>query len=121
MYLPFQDAQFIPIQLQAGNYAFADSTVPKVDGIAAKGKDGNIWLALTNIDPNNAADISAKVPGIVIKGATGKVLTAARVDAVNSFDSPETVSAQPASVRAENGKLTLHLLPKSVTVMVIDQ
>ena len=120
MYVPFQDAKFLPIDLAVGDYKFADLTVPQVDAIAAQAKDGRVWVALTNLDPNRAADVTTGLPGSSARSAVGEVLTADRVDAVNSFDKPNAVSPRPLTSQAASGKLVLHLPPESVTVVHLE-
>lgn len=117
MYVPFQDAQLIPVKLQAGEYRLGDITLPQVDGIAARGKDGRVWLALTNLDPNREVIVGAQVQGIVAKRAEGRVLTAPKVDSVNTFETPSTVVPRPFRANAKDGALDLKLPPKSVTVV----
>ena len=121
MYVPFQDATFLPIAFNGGTYTFDAITLPRVDAIAARGKDGKVWLALTNVDPNNPAEITASVPGIVASSAVGQVLTAARVDAVNTFAAHRTVEPKPLCVTAEGGNLVLRLPPHSLTVVQLVQ
>jgi alpha-N-arabinofuranosidase len=120
MYVPFQDAQSIPLKLQAGEYTFGDTILPRVDGVAARGKDGKVWLALTNVDPNRPAVIDADVTGVSPRSAVGEVLTAERVDTVNTFEHPNAVIPKPVSVQAAGGKLRLRLPPKSVTVVRLE-
>jgi alpha-L-arabinofuranosidase len=119
MYVPFQDAQVLPVTLDAGQYTFGADSLPKVDAIAARGKDGKVWLALTNLDANNAADITASLPGIAAHSAQGEVLTAARVDSINTFEAPTSVAPRPYSASASGDSLALHLLPHSVTVVQV--
>ena len=49
--------------MRPGEYKFDKITLPKVDAIAAKGKDGKVWLALINLDPNNACDVHRQHAG----------------------------------------------------------
>lgn len=121
MYVPFQDAAFVPVTFEAGAYKFGDTTLPRVDAIAAKDANGKLWLALTNVDPNTAAEIDVKLAGVTAKGASGETLTAARVDSVNTFDAPNTVVPKAISAKALGGKLTVRLEPKSVTVVSVEQ
>jgi alpha-N-arabinofuranosidase len=120
MYVPFQDAQLLPITFNAGTYTFGKITLPKVDAIAARGKDGKVWLALTNLDPNNPVDITTHEAGITAGKAIGEVLTADRVDAINTFDAPHTVAPRSFSAAAAAGGLVLHLPPHSVTVVHLE-
>jgi len=121
MYVPFQDAHFIPVELQHGEYRHDEISTPQVDGIAAKGKDGHIYLALVNIDPNKSVTVKPSLKGITIKSVTGQVLTAPAVDSINSFDAPEHVKPQPFSAAVNDHGLALDLPAKSITVLRIDQ
>jgi alpha-L-arabinofuranosidase len=119
MYVPFQDSTFVPVAFDAGTYRDGDITLPRVDAIAAKAKDGKLWLEITNVDPNQPAKIDLNVAGINAKSAAGETLTAPKVDSINTFDAPNTVVPKTISARAQAGKLTLKLEPKSVTVVSI--
>jgi alpha-L-arabinofuranosidase len=120
MYVPFQDAVLLPVAFDAGTYRFADQTLPRLDAVAARGRDGAVWLALTNVDPNAPIDIDLAAQGIAAKAAAGEVLTAAKVDAVNTFDAPDAVSPRPVRFTSAGGKLALRLPPKSVTVVRLE-
>jgi len=117
MYVPFQDATFIPVTFNAGTYTNGDVILPRVDVIAAKDASGKLWLALTNVDPNNIVEIEANIPGSRANTASGETLTAAKVDSVNTFDAPNTVTPKPITAKLQNDKLTIKLDPKSVTVV----
>lgn len=119
MYVPFQNATRLPIDFDAGTYSFGDVRVPRIDAIAARGTDGKLWIALTNVDPSKPAEIDAQIAGIRVGAASGTVLTADRVDAINSFDKPDTVVPRPISARVNGGRLQVTLPPKSVTVLSV--
>ena len=51
-------------------------TLPRVDAIAAKDAAGTLWLALTNVDPAQPAEISVRLAGLRSTTATGETLTA---------------------------------------------
>jgi alpha-N-arabinofuranosidase len=121
MYLPFQDATFVPATFDAGTYRHGDISLPQVDAIATKDKAGKLWLAITNLDPNQPVEIEATLAGSAVKSATGETLTAPKVDSVNTFDAPNTVMPKAISAKAQNGKLALTLEPKSVTVISLEQ
>jgi alpha-N-arabinofuranosidase len=116
MYLPFQDASFVPVQFDAGTYKHGAFSTPRVDAVAARGKDGKLWLALTNVDPNAPAEFVIADA----RGASGQLLTAAKVDSVNSFDAPDAVKPQPFRAVARGGKLTISLPAKSVAVVGVE-
>jgi alpha-L-arabinofuranosidase len=120
MYVPFQDATFVPVSFSGGFYTHRDVALPRLDAIAAKDATGKLHVAITNVDPNAAADVELSVAGIRAKAAAGETLTAPKVDSVNSFDAPGTVVPRPVSATARDGKITLRLEPKSVTVIAVE-
>jgi alpha-L-arabinofuranosidase len=120
MYVPFQDAAFVPVTFDAGTYTQGDVTLPRVDAIAAKDTTGKLWLAVLNIDPNQIAEIEVSVAGATTKLAKGETLTAPKVDSVNTFGSPNAVVPKPITVNVQAGKLVLRLDPKSVSVVSVE-
>ena len=121
MYVPFQDAVFVPVSFSAGTYTHGDITLPRVDAIAAKGKDGKLWIEVTNVDPNEAVEVELNITGLAAKSASGETITAPKVDSVNTFDAPRAVVPKPIAAKVQGGKLVLKLEPKSVTVVAVDQ
>jgi alpha-N-arabinofuranosidase len=117
MYVPFQDATSLSVQLDAGRYVHGAANLPRIDAIAARGRDGKIWLAVVNLDPSRPAEISPDIDGTAVHVAHGEVLTAARVDAVNTFDAPNTVVPAAIEARGIRGKLSITLPAKSVSVL----
>ena len=120
MYVPFQDATFLPVAFDARTYTQGDIKLPRVDAIAAKDKTGKLWLEVTNVDPNRAAEIEVGLTGVVATSTAGETLTAPKVDSVNAFDAPHTVVPRPISAKAQGGKFILKLEPKSVTVVAVE-
>jgi len=121
LYLPFQDATFVPVAFDAGTYSQGNVTLPRVDAIAARDTAGTLWVAITNLDPGRPARVKASFAGIRARSAEGDVLTAPRIDSVNSFDKPDTVSPRRYSARASgNDGLTLDIPAKSIMVVRIE-
>ena len=117
MYVPFQDATFVPVTFDAGRYTHGAITLPRLDAIAARDASGTLWLALTNVDPHRPVEIATTLAGITPRSAAGETLTAAAIDSVNTFDAPETVAPKPAQVKLDGQRVLLTLAPKSVTVV----
>ena len=120
MYVPFQDATFVPVDFDGGFYTHGRIALPRVDAITAKDKAGKLWLAFTNVDPNQPAEIEANLAGITAKSAVGQTLSAPQVDSVNTFEAPQAVTPRPVSAKVQGGKLALRLEPKSVTVVSVE-
>ncbi|PIB93271.1 alpha-N-arabinofuranosidase [Caulobacter sp. FWC2] len=120
MYLPFQDATFAPVSFDAGTYTQGDITLPRIDAIAARDTQGKLWLAVSNLDPVKSASIRADIAGVKAASATGQVMTAPRVDSINTFDAPNAVAPKPYTAKAGAGGLVLQAPPKSIMVIRLD-
>jgi alpha-N-arabinofuranosidase len=119
MYVPFQDATFVPVSIDAGWYTHGAVALPRMDAIAARDAAGTLWLALTNLDPNRPADLAVRLAGIKASTATGETLTAPAVDSVNTFAAPKVVTPKPIAGTIQGDRLSLTLEPKSVTVVSV--
>lgn len=120
LYLPFQDATFVPVSFNGEVYTHGEISLPRLDAIAARDTSGKLWLEITNLDPNQSTNIEVAVAGLTPKKAIGQTLTASTVDSVNTFELPNTVVPKPVSAKVDGGMLSLKLEPKSVTVISIE-
>ena len=121
MYAPFQGAASLPLTLQNNpQYAADGVSIPEISASAARGADGKLYLALVNTNPGQAAEVAVNIPGQAIKAAKGQVLTAAVMDAHNTFQSPQAVKPAPLSATAVDGKLTVHVPAKAVIVVAVE-
>jgi alpha-N-arabinofuranosidase len=120
LYVPFQDATFLPVKFDAGTYRHGDVEVPRVDAIAAKGTDGKVWVSLTNLDPARAVTIDLQAAGVKATRARGETLSAPQFNSVNTFEAPETVKPKAVDVKARGGKMSVKLAPASVTVVALE-
>ena len=120
MYVPFQDATSVPLSFDPGAYTYGDIHLPRVDAIAARSEKGELWLAVTNIDPAHSLSLEIALDrGGSVTAASGETLAAPRIDSVNTFEAPTTVRSRPLATKASGGKLTLSLPPASVTVLTL--
>ena len=120
MYLPFQDATFVPVGFDAGSYVQGEISLPRLDSIAARDAAGKLWLAVTNLDPGRSVEVELNLVGATARSALGETHRA-RVDSVNSFEAPEAVVPKPLSAEVRGGKLVLKLEPKSVSVVSLER
>ncbi len=120
MYVPFQDATSVPLDFDPGTYAHGDVQLPRLDAIAARDKNGKLWLAVTNIDAVRPARIEIVTDGQHVSAASGQILSAPHLDSVNTFDAPDTIQPKPIAARASKGRITLQLAPASVTVVSLE-
>ncbi|MEZ5744674.1 MAG: alpha-L-arabinofuranosidase C-terminal domain-containing protein [Sphingomonadaceae bacterium] len=117
MYVPFQDATSLPIMYDPGEYRHGKAVLPAIDAIAGRTADGAVVLAVTNIDPNRSHKLALDIAGVDVRSATGEVLTAQALDAVNTFDNPTSVSPREIRAGSVDGALSVELPPASVTVL----
>jgi len=120
MYKVHQDAIFLPVELSTPDYRFGERTVPAVSASASRDKSGRIHLSLVNLDPHHDGQVTAKITGAAAKQITGRVLTAATMDAHNTFDKPEAVTPAPFNAfKLVGEEVAINLPAKSVVVLEI--
>jgi alpha-N-arabinofuranosidase len=118
LYTVHHDALLLPIVLDAGRYAYGDRAMPAVSATASRDASGRIHLTLTNVDPNQARTVNTSVRGQAIRAVSGRILTADRMNAHNTFEQPNVV--RPAAfdgARLTGETLTVRLPPKSVVAL----
>ena len=118
MYKPFKEATHVPLEVVEPDYGLGRFKVPAVHASAARGADGRLHVALANLDPNRAIKVAIKLVGAEARNATSRLLTAPAINAINTFDKPNTVRPvdfQGASLKGDT--LTLDLPSKSVVVI----
>jgi alpha-N-arabinofuranosidase len=120
MYVPFQDATSVAVSFDPGTYQQGDIRLPRVDAIAARDRNGKLWVAVTNIDPLRPVSLELAIDTKGISTASGQTLAAPHVDSVNTFDAPNTVEPKAIAGKASRGKLTVTLAPASVTVVGLE-
>jgi len=118
MYRVHQGATLIPVELSAPEYRFEQASVPSLSASASRDAEGRLHLSVVNLDPNRAADVTATFTGIVPKSVSGEWLTAAAMNAMNTFDDPNAVRpARFDSYRLQGPQLSMTIPPKSVAVL----
>lgn len=121
MYVPFQGATVLPMELQdVPQYKLGESVIPAISGTAARGVDGKVYLALVNTDPEATKTVAIKLSGMVVTGVSGHVLSAPQMDAHNTFEKPETIVPRVYSSTATEGELVLDIPAKAVMVVRVN-
>ncbi len=120
MYVPFQDATYIPLAIDAGTWTQGAISLPRVDAIAAKDAGGRLLLALTNVDPYPFRDDRRdhrRAPGSGQPQA--KPSPRPRVDSINTFSEPAAVAPKPLRPTVRPDRIQVTLEPKSVSVITL--
>jgi alpha-L-arabinofuranosidase len=84
--------------------------------------NGVILVSLVNVDPHQDSELDIEFRGQVVKGFTGRILTAGELDAHNTFDNPDAVKPAPFTTgKLFNNVLRTIIPAKSVVVLEINQ
>ena len=117
LYRPFMEATPFPANVSHAEYTFGDITLPLIDVSAARGVDGKMYLAVVNTDPHRAVTVRTNLTG---QSASGNILVADRMDAHNSFDSPNALTPQPFSGSIVDGRVFVEMPPMGVAVLAVE-
>lgn len=113
MYQPFMEATPLAASTSGPEYT---KDVPMVDASVARGKDGKLWLALVNTDPNKPAHVVTNLAGT----GKGQILTGPAMDTHNTFDKPDTIHPVAYKGGSAEGKAVFDLPPRSVAVVTVN-
>ena len=132
MYTPFQEATFLPLDIDSPQMRvrhdmskeMSDNsyrTLPLISASAAKTKEGTVVLSLTNVSLDQPQELSINFEDFTAKEVSGRILTAKSVADYNDFENPARVA--PADFKGaklnKQGLLTVKLPAKSVVVLTL--
>jgi alpha-N-arabinofuranosidase len=121
MYRPFQDATYLPSDLQTKtfNHENGQEPIPEVSISAAKSTDGSLVVALANVMIDQKQDVDITLDGASgLKTVTGDILTAKQLNDYNDFDHPNTITTQAFNgAKIKGNHLKVSLPAKSIVVM----
>lgn len=120
MYRVHQGATMIPVDLKAPEYKLGDASVPSLNISASRDSEGRLHLSVVNLEATRAAEVITTVSGAPIRAVSGEVLTAVTMNAMNTFDRPNTVKPIPfREYKIQGSELILNIPAKSVVVLEI--
>jgi alpha-N-arabinofuranosidase len=121
MYLPMQDATFVPAMFDGGTYVHNGITLPGVDAVAFRDVQGGLWLSLVNLDPNTEKEVIIDLSGISVRSARGEVLTGPNVNSINTFEAVNAVEPRPIAGTVAGGRVSVALPAKSVAILSLQE
>ncbi len=120
LYQIHQGARKLDTELTSALYKMGDAELPALDVSVSKGAEGQIYLTICNLDPQNDQTLSCEFKNFEPKEVSGRVLTASAMNAHNTFDQPESVTPKPLTGGQINGSIvTLQAPSKSVMAITI--
>lgn len=135
MYVPFQDATYLPLDIESEVVKVRHDydrdieesrdnsyrTVPLVSASAARTKSGSIVVALTNVSLDKAQDLDIALEGYTPKTVSGRILTAEKATDCNDFEHPDRVSpADFRNAKLKKNILKVNLPAKSIVVLTLE-
>ncbi len=125
MFVPHQDATFVPSELTADEISCDDGKVKVKSLFATSSKDENglIHVSLANVDLAQKQTLTLNLDGVEAAEVTGTILAADDIHAHNTFENPDQVKAvefKDAKIeKKDKSKLTVVLPEKSIVTLEI--
>lgn len=121
MFVPHQDATFLPDTLECEDYVWGDDRIPALSSSASRDAAGRIHLSLVHFRPDQPTELNCRIEGFHPRRLSGQVLTAPTMQAHNTFDAPAQVRPMPFSdFEVTDQGLRVRLAAKSVVVLTIE-
>ena len=118
MFAVHQGATVIPVDLTSPDYVLGSEKIPAVSASASRDAAGRIHLSLVNTNPSAPISLTCSFRGHAAGAVTGRILTAAAIDAHNTFAAPDTVHPVPfTGATLSQGSLAVTLPAKSVVML----
>lgn len=122
MYVPHQDARFVPMKVTSETLAAPQpgmADVPQVDATCSE-KNGVYTLSLANTSLTAANKVSVDLAGLKIKIAGAQILTAKSVNDYNDFGQPEKVTLKDfTGAKISKGNLVVDMPPMSIVTITL--
>jgi alpha-N-arabinofuranosidase len=134
MYTPFQEATYLPLDLESEVMAVSKAyfkekadakdagyrPCPMLSASAAKTQDGSIVLAITNVSLDKDQTIDFNIEGYKAKQVSGRILTSKNVADYNDFNNPNVIAPKAFNdAKLNKGVLTVKVPAKSIVVLDI--
>ena len=119
MYNVHQDATYIPLELNCDMMDVRDNRrIPMVSATASKDQNGKIHISMSNVDADNAQEVTINLSGTKAKKAVGEILTSTNLTDYNSFENPDNVKPVPfKEVKINKDILKIKLPAKSIVTI----
>jgi alpha-N-arabinofuranosidase len=119
MYNVHQDATYLPIELTCDTISVrGERRLPLVSATASRDKEGRVHISMSNVNKDDAEEITVNLQGIQPKSVKGEILTSAKLSDYNSFEKPDVVNtAEFRGAKISKGVLKVKLPAKSIVTL----
>ncbi|MCI0696622.1 alpha-N-arabinofuranosidase [candidate division KSB1 bacterium] len=122
MYQVHQDALLLPYDLKSEEYVLGEDKIDALHASGSLAKDGKVNISLMNVHATKSIEIECELRGARAKKITGRILTASSLNAHNTFDNPNNVTAAEFNgVTMSNGMLQIKIPAKSIVVIRVER
>ena len=120
LYKVHQDAELLDVYVDSPVCECGDVRIPQLSASTSIDSEGTVHISLCNLDLAEPLEIECELRGMDASSVSGSIITAAEMNAHNTFESPEVVRpAEFGRASVRNGVLTAALPPKSVVVLAV--
>jgi alpha-N-arabinofuranosidase len=85
---------------------------------ASRDKEGKIHISMSNVDLQNAQEVTISLQGANVKKVSGEILTSAKISDHNTFDLPDKVKPAVFNGASISGNvLTVKIPAKSIITL----
>jgi len=121
MYKVHHDALLLPVVLESPDYEYNGMALPMISASASRSADGIIHISIVNIDPHQDNQLAIDVRGADVSSVTGRILTAEKINSLNTFEDPDRVRlAEFKDLSFARGMLQVTMPAKSIVVLEIE-
>jgi alpha-N-arabinofuranosidase len=122
MYKVHQDATLVPVQVISNDFVVDGKRIPAISASASIDKAKKMHISLVNLDNTATQILELSLKGQKAGKVTARVLTSARVQDGNTFDSPSKVAPKAFNDFSISDKmLTVNLPKNSVVVLEVSE
>jgi alpha-N-arabinofuranosidase len=113
-----QDATRLPVVLESPQYRVGDRAMRALSVSASRDKAGVTHVSIVNVHATSPVALTCELPGVKAAKLAGRVLSAEKLDAHNTFEAPDQVKPQVfGGAMLEGGKLRATLPAHSLVVL----
>ncbi len=121
LYKVHQNAMMVPVKVSSSNYVYKGEKLPAINCSASIDTTGKMHISLCNIDPDKPEGVELSLDSFKADKITGKILTAKKMNAHNTFDNPNEVKPADFSDFSLTGNnLKVNMPPMSVIVLELN-
>ena len=118
LYKVHQNAMMVPAKVASSGYVVGGDTLPAVNCSASVDSIGKMHISLCNIDPGASQNVAIDLKHFEVGKISGKVLSSDKMNAHNTFESPDVMKpADFSGFTLAGGNMKVKMPPMSVVVL----